>query len=202
MACAAFGEELRRARLEHGLSQNQVAAAVGLSDVHIGRIERGMVPRLSIYHACRLAAVVGLDLSVKAYPGGSPIRDAAHLALLARGRAALPGPGTWHREVPLPLSDDQRAWDALLQSVAGRIAFEAETRLGDLQALQRRVALKRRDDPSIGAVVLLVAASRHNRRILREHGDALAADFPLDSEAIAKALAAGRIPAANGLILI
>ena len=144
MACAALGEELRRARLEHGLEPELASLlAVGLSDVHVGRIERGMVPRLSLYHACRLAAVVGLDLSVKAYPGGNPIRDAAHLALLERAKVALPTPGTWHREVPLPLAEDQRAWDSLLQLAAGRVGFEAETRLTDLQALQRKEAAPR-----------------------------------------------------------
>jgi hypothetical protein len=75
----------------------------------------------------------------------------------------------WKSEVPIPITGDQRAWDAVVSgSGQGRVAIEAETRLRDIQALQRRVALKRRDDPSIDSVVLLVAGTRGNRFVLRD----------------------------------
>jgi hypothetical protein len=93
------------------------------------------------------------------------------------------------------------ATPTVLQLGQNRVAFEAETHVSDLQALQRRVGLKRRDDPSIGAVVLLLADTKHNRRVLREHDQALAADFPLDFAAVAQALAAGRLPVASGIVL-
>lgn len=195
----SFGEELRHARVEHGLSQADVGAAASLSRVHVGRIERGVVAGLSFYHVCRLASVVGLDLSIRAYPSRSPFGDAAHRALL--DRAALPSPGSWHPESPLPLPNDQRAWDTVLQLGQSRVAFEAETHVSDLQALRRREGLKRRDDPSIGAIVLLLADTKHNRRVLREHDQALAADFPPDCAAVAQALAAGRLPVAHSIVL-
>ena len=202
LAIAAFGQELRNARMSHGLGQAAVGTATGLSSAHVSRIERGLVQNLSLYQACRLASVVGLDLSIKAYPGGSPVRDAAHRSILDRARARLPAAGSWHYEVPLPIPDDPRAWDGLLEMVAGRTSFEAESHVSDIQALQRRLQLKQRDDPSIGAVVLVLADTRHNRGVMREYGEALRADFPLDREAIAASLAAGRVPAANGLMLV
>ena len=72
------------------------------------------------------------------------------------------------------MTQDQRAWDAVITTVAqagdGRprrclIGVEAETRLRDLQALQRRLALKRRDG-GVDRVILLVADTRSNRAIL------------------------------------
>lgn len=173
--------------------------------MHVSRIERGLVIKLSLLHACRLAAVVGLDLSFRAFPGGSPVHDAAHRALLDRARAAVRSPGAiWHYEVPLPLPDDQRAWDSVLELAAsvGRLPLEAETRLSDVQALQRRVKLKLRDDPTVDRVVLLIADTKHNRMVLREHADALWADFPLDRKAILAALGAGQMPAASGWMLV
>jgi len=71
-----------------------------------------------------------------------------------------------------------------------------------VQALQRRVALKRRDDPNITGVVLLLADTRHNRDLLREHGEALRTDFPVDGSRFLAALAAGRIPGGSGVVLL
>jgi len=42
-----------------------------------------------------------------------------------------------------------------------------EMRLTDAQALERRLELKRRDEP-VDSFVLLVANSRHNQRVLAE----------------------------------
>jgi hypothetical protein len=168
----------------------------------VSRIERGEAPGLSILQATRLAAVVGLDLAVRAYPAGSPIRDAAHRGLLERGRSHLPGGSAWHFEVPLPLSGDGRAWDAVVELSSGRVAIEAETRLGDIQSLQRRLALKRRDDPSIGAVVLLLSNTRHNRQVLREHGEAMRVGMPLDAAAVRAALSLGRVPSGDGIVVV
>lgn len=64
----ALGEEIRRARVSAGLSQAAVGRAVGLSYSTIGRIERGIAPRASLVALARVAAVVGLAVSVRAYP--------------------------------------------------------------------------------------------------------------------------------------
>jgi hypothetical protein len=117
--------------------------------------------------------------------------------------------------VPIPIARDQRAWDAVLEVADGartsgepataastRIAIEAETRLRDVQELQRRVALKRRDDASIASVVLLIAATRSNRSIVKEHAQALEADYPVSGRAILDSLAHARLPPANGLVLL
>ena len=197
-----LGREVRRARLEHGLSQALVARAARTSRSQVGRIEAAQAPRVSVLELSRLLAVLGLELGARAYPAGQPIRDAAHRALIDRFRARVAPTVAWRFEVPLPIAGDLRAWDAVLLIGTAQIAVEAETRPRDIQALQRRVALKRRDDPGIGAVVLLLADTRHNRELVRDHGDALGADLPLGSAAILAALGEGRQPAGSGLVLV
>lgn len=201
--CAmALGEELHRARLEHGLSQAAVGAAAGISRSQVSRVEKGAVPRLSIELASRLCSVLGLELSARAYPGGSPIRDAAHRALIERLRARVAPIVAWRFEVPLPGAGDRRAWDTVLLIGMEQVAVEAETRPRDVQAMQRRVAMKLRDDPGVASVVLLLADTRHNRRLLREHGDALQADYPVPAATILSALAEGRSPGGGGIVLL
>ncbi len=84
--------ELDSARLEHGLSYAALGRAVGLSGDQAARICRGEAPNVSIVMLSGLLAAVALDLSARAFPGGTPVRDASQLALLGRLRAR-PGPG-------------------------------------------------------------------------------------------------------------
>ncbi len=176
-AVRTLAEEIRRARLEHGLSQEAVARAVRISRPQLGRIERGENKAVSVLALARVVAVLGLELSVRAYPAGQPIRDAAHRALLDRARAAIGSRAVWTNERPIGGSDDLRAWDAMARYKLVGVGVEAETRVSDLQALQRRVMLKLRDDPPTAFVLLVLANSRHNRDVVRGNEAAILADF-------------------------
>jgi transcriptional regulator with XRE-family HTH domain len=198
-----MGDEIHEARLALGLSQARVALAAGVPQTRLSRIERHMQPSASLRDLACILTVLGLELSARAYPGGTPIRDAAQRALLDRLRARSASTLRWRFEVPIPIPGDQRAWDATIEESGGtRVAVEAETRLRDLQALQRRVALKFRDDPSVTAVVLLVSETRANRRVIRDQPTALAADFPEGARSILGALAEGQLPKGSGLVLM
>jgi hypothetical protein len=50
--------------------------------------------------------------------------------------------------------------------------------------------------------MLLLANTRHNRALVRDHGEALRADFPMSGSAILAALAAGRDPGGSGIVLV
>ena len=200
-AVAAVGEEIRRARLEHGLSQAAVGAAAGVSRSQVSRIERGGVLNVSVRVLARLAAAVGLDLSVRAYPGGEPIRDAPHVALLRRLRAAVGNGWAWRAEVPVGPEGDQRAWDAVLARREVRVAVEAETRVRDFQALVRRVALKQRDS-GVASVLLLLTDTRWNRRIVREFAIEWREAFPVDRRRALASLSAGEDPGGNAIVLL
>lgn len=197
-----LGEELRNARIDSGLSQAAVAIAAGITRTQVGRIERADVPRVSVLILARLLAVVGLELSARAYPAGSPMRDHAQLALLARFRERLGTSVRTHVEVPLPIPGDGRAWDLLLGVGPVNVAVEAETRPRDVQALLRRIAAKRRDDPRATHVVLLLADTRHNRTLVRDYGATLMTAFPERGPDLLSALVDGRDPGGSGIVLM
>jgi transcriptional regulator with XRE-family HTH domain len=196
-----IGREHHDARVNRGLSQAAVARAVGISRSQVGRVERAEVPLVPLSNLARLMSVVGLELSVRAYPAGPPIRDAAHRALLDRFRARVGPRVSWRFEVPIEAAGDLRAWDAVAVVPDASIAVEAETRPRDIQELQRRIAAKLRDDGRVTSVVLLLADTRHNRNLIRDHGAALRALLPLSAGAVLAALAEGRSPDGSGLVL-
>jgi transcriptional regulator with XRE-family HTH domain len=197
---SALGDELRAARLAAGVSQGVVAHAAGTSRAEISRIERGRAPHAPLARLTIVAAILGLDISVRTYPAGMPIRDKAQVALLGRLRRMLPANVIWRTEVPIPIARDPRAWDASISGSGWTVYLDAETRLRDAQALQRRTALKQRDTDT-RRVVLLVADTRTNRTILTGlAGPLLSGALP--SRRILEDLVAGRDPGGGGVILL
>jgi transcriptional regulator with XRE-family HTH domain len=198
---ARLPAEARTARLTSGLGQAEVASALGISVAQYSRIERGMSPELSIATAVRLFALLGLDLSIRAYPAGDPIRDVAQASLLERLHLHCHRSIVWRTEVPFPISGDLRAWDATAVCSAVRAGVEAETRIRDVQALDRRLALKERDG-AMDRVILLVLDTRNNRAALRSHGSQLLLRFPVPGQRALELLGVGADPGGNALILL
>ena len=196
-----IGAEILAARLEAGISQTSAGAAAGMSHAQFGRIERGTLQALTIDQASRAAAAIGLRLLVKTYPDGDPARDAAHLALLERFRTRLPGGAAWRTEVPLPISGDRRAWDAVVLLGGRRCGCECETRLRDAQALERRLALKQRDG-EMDLVILVVSDTKANRSFLDQHREQLRGLLPLDSRQVLDAFRRGELPERSGIVIV
>jgi transcriptional regulator with XRE-family HTH domain len=181
------------------LSQGAVAAASGISQAQLSLIERGLYPGVRIEALACLCAVVGLELSIKAYPGGQPLRDRAHVELLERFHRAVGAAWTWAAEVPLPIPGDKRAWDRFLRGVGITIGIEGETRPTDLQELGRRLALKKRDG-GVDRLILVLADTEWCRRLVRLND--LDAAFPIPGKVALKALAEGRDPGGDAIVLI
>jgi transcriptional regulator with XRE-family HTH domain len=194
--------EIRSARVAVGLSQDDLGRSVGISGSQVGRFERGELDDIGIEQLCRLSASVGLVPSLRFYPAGDPVRDVAQARLLERLRGRLLRAADCRTEVPLHGRSDARAWDAVLKSDHCVDAFEAESRLGDLQAIERRAMLKLRDDPVVGHVFLVVAATRANRRALELAREGLRGNFPLDTREVLASLSRGRCPGRNGLVVL
>ncbi len=148
-----LGSELRDARLAAGLSQRHVAQAAGLNQSRVSRTERNARLPARVDELTAHCAALGLSLSVRVYPEASPVRDIGQLRLLERFRARLPAGVGWRTEVPVGGTGDLRAWDARLDLPA-TVGVDAETRLTDIQALQRRCETKWRDS-HVDRVVLL-----------------------------------------------
>jgi transcriptional regulator with XRE-family HTH domain len=194
----------RMARVSAGLSQRDVARAVGSSHSKVGRFERRASLTSDLEFVAAYCAVVGLDLAIRTYPAGDPIRDRAQLALLERLRSRIHPALRWRTEVPLPIEGDLRTWDAEIRGRdprpwRGRV--EAETRIADGQALERKLALKLGDDPD-GHLILLVSDTRSNRLALKALGPGLMSLLPHGTREILSALAAGREPAGSGIVVM
>lgn len=197
---ARTSTELDLARQRAGLSYRELARRLGVSPDTVQRALRGDAGSLTIDLAARLAAVVGLQLSLGLHPDGDPVRDRAHLALLARLHDRL-GPGLgWRTEVPIPISGDHRSADAVIGGGGFDILVEAETRLHDVQALERAIAAKQRD-LGLARVVLLVADTRHNRTVI-DHAEELRRRFPISTRACLAALGRAREPAGDALVIL
>lgn len=195
-----LGEETREARIGAGLSQRALGRLVGISHTHVGRIERGEVPGLSVDLLARILSVLGLELSARAFPAGPPVRDAGHLALLARFRARLPAGLGLTTEVPVRADPHRRVWDGSMEPAGGSVRVEGETRLRDIQATERKIMLKAAQDGS--RIILLVSDTRTNRRILGDHQDHLSVNFPLGTREVLSHLRQGRCPPQNGIVVL
>jgi hypothetical protein len=172
----------------------------------VARICRGQSPDLSIVRAAQLLSVLGMDLSARAYPAGPQVRDAAQLRLLERLRERIGAGLRWRIEVPvIELAAagviDRRAWDAAIDGVGWTVRIDAETHVGDLQAVVRRVLLKQRD-ARIACVILLLADTRHHRQLLSVIEGQLSADFPVRPRHALRALRDARSPGGNSLLLL
>jgi transcriptional regulator with XRE-family HTH domain len=197
-----LGIEVRAARLDRGLTLAEIGRAVRLSAAEVSRIERGILTAVSIVQMARLLAVVGLELSAKAYPGPQPIRDVAQVRLLGRFHDRLHPGLRWGTEVPLPRPGDQRAWDALVSSGSvWRYGVEAETSPRDSQALVRRLNAKARDG-AVDGVILVLPRTRRSREFLAAGNETLRPSVPVDGRRALELLAARVDPGGSAIVLV
>lgn len=200
-ARVSIGAEIRAARVNRNLTLREVGQAVGVSAATGSRLERGVLEHVDIMLLARMCAVVGLELSVKAYPGGEPIRDAAHLGLLRDFRALLHPSVDWATEVPLPRVGDPRAWDGLTRDGDWRYGVEAETAPRDGQATLRRLALKLRDG-QVDGVLLVLRDTRQTRAFLREIEGVIGSTFPVAGSRALELLGVGADPGGSAIIVL
>lgn len=196
-----LAEEFRNARRRAGLSLRAVGDAAGVSGTAVWRFEHARGPDVGLVAAARLLAIVGLDLSARAFPGGQPVRDAGSLTLLEALHGRCHVRLGWATEVPLPVPGDQRAWDAMIQGAGWRYGVEAEMGPSDRQAIQRRIELKIRDGQVTGAILLL-PETRRAREFLLIAGPSLVSTFPVPARTALAALARGQDPGGSSIIVL
>jgi transcriptional regulator with XRE-family HTH domain len=195
------GRELRLARIMSGQTQQQIAARLGHSRSWVSRAERARFQGLTLADLTKHAAAVGLRASIRLWPAGRRPLDRPQLALLERLRSRSGGLWRWELEVPVPVENDLRAADARMSNAACGIVIEAITRLVDVQAQLRAVQLKRRDLQA-QRLILLVSATSTNRAAIRAAGPMLREALPLQTWGALRALAAGRDPGGDALIVL
>jgi len=193
-------QELGAARRSAGLGLDTVGRAVGVAPSTVWRTETGVTNAPDLLLLAGIASAVGLDLRLQVYLAGDPIRDVAQQRLLVRLRGRVHASLRWATEVPLSIAGDLRAWDATIRGPTWLIGVEAETVLQDLQAIERRLALKRRDG-GLDHVLLLVADTRRNRAALAA-APAAFADFSRDSRTVLRRLASGSSPGTSAIVIL
>lgn len=172
-----------------------------MSASELSRIELGRPAALQFETVAVVGAVVGLDVVLKAYPGNHLLRDQAQVRLVRALRERLGPEWAWRYETQVA-PGDQRTWDARGSHRAGAsVVVDAETRVRDFQGLVRRVGPKRAASGS-PRTILLVADTRNNRAAMAAVRDELAAEFPVGTRAALRALAAGRDPGADCLVVL
>ncbi|MGQ0607414.1 MAG: hypothetical protein ACT4OQ_02950 [Chloroflexota bacterium] len=196
-----LGDQLRSGRHVLGATQKQVGMAIRVSTSEISRRELGRSRRLTGEKLAVHSAAIGLKLSIKLYPLGGGVRDAAQATYLAAFVARVGRAWKVTLEEPIPLAGDLRAIDALLTGRDARIAVEVITRLADLQAQIRAAQLKAQEIRAT-RLVLVIAATRANRAALASVRSSLVAAFDLDSRRVLSDLAAGRDPGRDAIVLL
>ena len=171
-----------------------------MSHTQVWRIERAEVAGVDLSELATIAEAVGHELGMAVHPVATPIRDAAHVALLGRLRARLHPSLRWQSEVPIPIPGDRRSGDARIDGRIGTTLVEAETRLDDIQAMERRIAAKARD-LGVDRTILLVLDSRHNRAVIAKTPE-LRQRFPIGTRAALQALAHGIDLGGDALIVL
>ena len=197
----ALGEELRTGRRMNGATQAAVGAAIGVSASEVSRRENGLAPNVSARSLAEHAAAVGLRLALNLYPTGAGVRDAAQLRYIHRFLDRVSDQFLRELEAVIPVPGDLRAIDIILRSTGCLIAVEVITRISDVQAQIRLARNKARD---IGAtrLLLVVAATHANRRALDEARPALTGAWDMDTRRVMSALAAGRQPDHDAIVLL
>ena len=192
--------ELRAERQTANVSQRAVAHELGWQQSELNRLERYGFPSVPLVRLAEIAAVLGLEMSVRLHRVGDPLRDRASQALIGRLLTYVASNYRVVREALLP-SGGQRSWDVLLRVGSALIGVEAVTRVRDIQALVRFIRLRERDG-GVDHVLLILSDSVHNRALLDELRDALGPRFATASADILAALRAGRPVPGSGVVLM
>jgi transcriptional regulator with XRE-family HTH domain len=131
-----LGAELRRARVDAGLSIRVVADAAGIDPSHLSLVERGR-REASLSVLAAVGSVLGLDLSVRLFPTTGPrIHDRIQAAMVeALLREAHPG---WKRLVEVPVWRPVRGVIDFVLARPGEVVVATEVH-SELRRLEQQI---------------------------------------------------------------
>lgn len=182
-----------------GLAQEAVASAMGVSRSALAAWEQRRVePTFS--RLCRWGAIVGIDVSLRTFAAGSPLRDIGQLRLLERFGELIGTGWEWRSEVPVSTDPrDRRAFDAVVRGAGGSAAVEAIVRLVDVQEQTRRIVSKQ-SAAGIDTLILVLADTSHNRLAAAAGAATLRPAFPIGPRRALACLRGGVPPDGNAIV--
>ncbi|HEU0244319.1 MAG TPA: helix-turn-helix domain-containing protein [Candidatus Limnocylindrales bacterium] len=198
----AVGRILRAVRVRRGLRQSDLAAAAGVSQSTVSRLERGVLGPVPISKLRAVAEALEVRATVRLHGTGADLDRllaAAHSGMheeLARMFSGLPA---WVSlpEVTFAIYGERGAIDVLAWHAPTRslLVIELKTELVDMQEtvgtldrkvrLAMQVARERGWDPLTVSSWLLIAESPRNRRAVAGHAAMLKQRFTSDGHAMA-----------------
>jgi len=197
--------ELRDARLVAGLSQSALARELNLDPSNVWRLEARGLADIGVVRLSEIASVLGYEVSVGLHPVGDPVRDKGQLACGRRFNALLSDRWRVTDETLLPAAGEQRAWDKLLRlvDVTPRylVGVDIESRVWDVQAIVRRTRGRERDG-QVDHILIVLADTAHNRRVVDELRVSLGPDYATGPRRIMAALRTGEWLPGSGVILV
>lgn len=197
--------DLREARLVAGLSQSALAREVGLDPSTMWRLEADLLPDTSVVRLSEIASVLGYEVSLGLHPIGDPVRDKGQLACGRRLDAVLSERWRVTDETLLPGAGEQRSWDKLLRLTDATprylVGTDIESRVWDVQAIVRRTRARERDG-QVDHILIVLADTAHNRRIIDELRASLGPDYATSARRLVRALRVGMRLAGSGVVLV
>lgn len=205
-----IGTGLKDAPLALRLRQLDAAEQAGITQAHWSRLERGLEPGASLatLAACAAAVRTRLAAFIEAQPGADLPRDIEHLRR-QQAIVTLARTGGWEAtpEAAIPGSGPRpRSIDVLLLRLARREAAVVEVwdlmlDVGDAMGGLEAKVLATRDRLGEGWRVeglLIIRATRRNRRLVTHLKALFAARYPAPSRAWLRALTSPEAPMPDG----
>jgi transcriptional regulator with XRE-family HTH domain len=201
------GEEIRRMRLDAGVSLGQLADVVGTHRSHLARIENNQVqPSLEVLIAIGLA--LGADLSVRYFSGVGPrLHDRFQAAMVEAFLRALDP--RWSSALEVPVTQPSRGViDLVLTDRASQVAVAVEVQ-SELRRLEQQIrwaaekagGLTNRlaaGDPNEAARevsrLLILRSTVATREIARRYEATLATSYPARARDVVLALTTATAP--------
>lgn len=191
---AHIGQQITELRTEAGVSQAALAAAAGIDQGHLSRIERGAAhPSLEVLD--RTAAALGAELGVRLFPAAGPrIRDRFQAPMIEALIRRLDPRWIASPELPVPRA---RGFIDLVIGIRGGsmgVACEAQSELRAIDLIVRRLREKAMALADLGTVgpnvstLLLVRDTRRSRDVARLYGATLATAFSARTQEAIEAL--------------
>ena len=202
-----ISDQIRRMRLDAGVTLTELARIVDVHRSHIARIESGIArPSLEVLTAIGVA--LGADLSLRYFPGAGPRLHDRFQAVMVEAFLREMDP-RWLVELEVPISQPSRGViDIVLADRHGPITVAAEAQ-SELRRLEQQVRwstekadglAQRLDRDGLDSArrnvsrLLILRSTVTTREIARRFGATLAGAYPARTEDVVRALTSPAAP--------
>lgn len=187
-----IGTDIRRMRIDAGLSQRRLAAMAGIDHALLSLIERNLCePSLAVFVA--IATALGGSLSVRLYPGTGPRLTDPIQARITEAFVRILDP-RWTRMIEVPVQKPARGViDIVAHDQAAGIVVAAEVQ-SELRRLEQQIRWSHEKAGSMPSAdfwrfiegtprvdqLLVLRSTRTNRQLAERFSETLAVAFPAD----------------------